>query len=602
MQLTGQTVTDTRWTVVRISRSHPESPDLKTIRRRAANALLRWEPAGPNHEYRVIVRNQDTGERLAIYDGFQTECRLPPEQRLTSDLLVYRVMVRPIDDPAARFSRHQDPMPIPRLGDDYQTPADDLLEGSVVKGATRYRLLVRDKATGRPVVDLVRPEPRFLLPPGLLRDGDFEYFLMPRVHGRWKGRKGRPVTASMIAAADARAATPVPLPRDEPPRIKGNPATVRPGRPERLGPEGAFDAGPRVLVAVEVTAAPELSPLADRADIAGRQWWSGDGSGAVEAVTLLLEAHNLPGLFLLDVLAGEALGYDQVKRLSDELRQRGHGLGLMVNTEPWRAISPRLAEMSHAAATEEAFERFVDAVGRPPEVLFHGRNHLDADALDVARGLGVRVVIADRAAQLGLPAWMRWRPGPFAAHDDLAVLPVSMILSTPAHDRDRVVTHALRAEDPLTAGMAETVARALGQAEGGAGLIIARINPLALLLRQTVRSAEQAQSWNSELAKRFPKWIEAGWDRNPNGYAILDDRDEIRGEMITSLVSGLARAGIPPADLATAFSPQALRRWCEPARGYDELIEQRRAPRLLRYSGVRRYDAAFLQALKVDAA
>lgn len=573
---------------------------MKTIRRRAASALLRWEPAGPNHEYRVIVRNQDTGERQAIYDGFQTECRLPPELRLTPNLLTYRVMVKPADEPSARFSRYQDPTPIPRLGDDYQTPADDLLVGSVVDGVDQYRLLIRDSATGRPLVDLVRPEPRFLLPPGLLRDGSFQYVLMPRLRGRWRGRKGLPVTPAMIAAADARAETMVPLPRQTPPEIKGAPAKLRPGRPERLGPEPTHESGPRILAVIEATAAPELAPYANQADIAARQWWSGDGSGAVEAVALLLEAHKLPGVFLLDVLAGEALGDDQVRRLSDELRQRGHGLGLMINADAWRAISPRLAEMSISAAANEALERFVDTVGAPPAVVSFGPDQLDAEALDVARQLGARAVIADRPAQLRLPAWMRWRTAPFAAHDDMAILPVSMILSTPAHDRDRVVTHAVRAEDPLTAGMAEAIAGTLGQAEGGTGLIIARINPLALLLRRTVRSVELAQEWNLELAGRFPAWLDAGWDRNPNGFPVLAERDEIRGEMINSLVSGLARTGIPPVDVTTAFSPQSLRRWCEPARGYDELIEQRRAPRLLRRSAVRRYDAAFLQALEVD--
>lgn len=571
---------------------------MKTIRRRAASALLRWESAGPNQEYRVVVRNQDTGERRAIYDGFHTECRLPPEHRLTPDLLAFRVMVRAVDEPSARFSRHQEYVPIPRLGDDYQTPAEDLLVGDVVKGATQYRLLIRDKASGRPVVDLVRTDPRFLLPPGLLRDGDFEYFVMRRLHGRWKGRKGLPVTAAMVAAADARAATPVPLSVKKPPEIKGEPGRVRPGRADRFGPEGADDPGPRLLLAVEVTAAPELAPVADPDDIAARQWWAGDGSGAVEAVAQLLGSHDMTGVFFLDIFAGEALGYEHLGRLASELQQRGHGLGVIINTAVWGAVSPRLAKMSPSAAATEACNRFVDAVGAPPGVASFGRGPTDAAALDVLRGLGIRAVITDRAAQLALPAWMRWRVAPFAAYDDLAVLPVSMILSTPAHDRDRVVTHAVRNGDALTAGMAEPVARALGETAEGSGLIIARIDPLALLLRRTTRSAELAEAWNAALASRLPGWAEAGWDRNPNGFPLLDERDEIRGEMVASLVSGLQRAGIPPAHPATAFSPEALRRWCEPPLGYDELVEQRRAPRLLRGSAVRRYDRAFHQALK----
>src|SRR5690606_6148319 len=100
-------------------RPQREPDRVKTIRRRAASPLLTWESAGPNQEYRVVIRNQETGERQAIYDGFRTECRLPPELRLTPDLLAFRVMARPVEDPDARFVRVQDYTPIPRLGDDY---------------------------------------------------------------------------------------------------------------------------------------------------------------------------------------------------------------------------------------------------------------------------------------------------------------------------------------------------------------------------------------------------------------------------------------------------------------------------------------------------
>src|SRR5690606_27605377 len=135
------------------------------------------------------------------------------------------------------------------------------------------------------------------------------------------------------------------------------------------------------------------------------------------------------------------------------------------------ALSPHLAEMSVAEAMAEAVKRFHEIAGSAPEAVSFGHKLLDADALDAARRLGVRAVVADRLAQRGLPAWMRWRTAPFAAHDDLAVLPVSMILSTPAHDRDRVVTHSLRTEDPLTAGMAEPIVRALARTVAGRRLI-----------------------------------------------------------------------------------------------------------------------------------
>ena len=101
---------------------------MKTIRRRVANPILTWEPAGPDQEYRVIVRNQDTGERRAIYDGFRAECRLPPDLRLTPDQLAFRVMARPIGESEERFVRIREYAPIARLGDDYSTPAADLLK------------------------------------------------------------------------------------------------------------------------------------------------------------------------------------------------------------------------------------------------------------------------------------------------------------------------------------------------------------------------------------------------------------------------------------------------------------------------------------------
>lgn len=572
---------------------------MKTIRRRAASPLLTWESAGPNQEYRVVIRNQETGERQAIYDGFRTECRLPPELRLTPDLLAFRVMARPVEDPDARFVRVQDYTPIPRLGDDYETPADDLLTGRPVKGASRYRLLVRKKGTRRPIVDLVRPEPKFLLPVGLLRDGEFEYDLLAGVGSRWRGAKGRPVTAQMIAAADARAARPVPLPAAPSPTIKGEPARRPPGRLESLAPIPREAPDAQVLAVVDVTAAPELAPTADIADIIRRQWWGADGGGAVESVALMLESHGLTGLFLLDVLAGEALGYDQLARIAGLLKDRGHGLGLAVNPKPWRPLSPALADLSGPQVLEEAIRRFVDAVGAPPQAAGFAAGALDDEVLHQARRLGLRAIVADRPAQLGLPAWMRWRTAPFVAEDGLAVLPASMILSTPAHDRDRVVRHALKARDPLAAGMADQVAAAVG---GARRLTIARIEPLALLLRKMVRSEELAERWNLTIARKLPAWSAAGWERTGGGFPVLDERDEIRGEMTAALIEGLARSGLAPADPTAVFAPEALRAWAEPAEAFEPLVEQRRGPRLLRRSAVRRYDAAYRQALKVERA
>ncbi|MFN4297163.1 MAG: hypothetical protein ACK4FB_10005 [Brevundimonas sp.] len=573
---------------------------MKTIRRRAASPALRWKAAGPKQQYRVIVRNQDTGEARIIYEGFRPECRLPPDLRLVSDQLAYRVMARLSDDPQSRFEQLHEYAPILRLGDDYRTPADDLLIGDVVAGAEQYRLVVRAPDLDRPLVDMVRPTARFLLPPGQLRDGQFEYDILARVRGGWRNRKGLPVTASMIAAADERADRLVPMPRERVKRAKGSPARHAPGSPDRLSAE-AHETGPVLLVAVDVTARADLSPVASPHDVVSRQWWAGDGTGAVERVALALESNALKGLFFIDVLAGEALGDDRVAALGETLGLRGHGVALMVNPEPWRGFSQTLADMDDAAITEFAFSRYESILGRRPSILAFAPGALNDDTLARARRLGVRAILGDRGEDSGLTAWMRWRTRPFAAYDDLAIIPSTMALSTPVHAQDRVVRHTLNATDAMAADSADALVAAVAEATGN-GPVIARIDSLSLLRRSMMRSSALAEDWNRTVAEHLPAWGEAGWVRSPHGFPVLADRDEIRVEMVTALIAGLGKAGLPNPDPRSLFTPENLRGWARTGGAFEPLIEQRRGPRKLRRSAVRRYDAAFLQALKATPA
>jgi len=573
---------------------------LKTIRRRAASPALRWKAAGPKLQYRALVRNQDTGERRIIYEGFRPECRLPPDLRLVPDQLAFRVMARISDDPDSRFEQLYPYQPILRLGDDYKTPADDLLIGEAARGADLYRLIVRAPGVDRPLIDMVRRRGVFLLPPGQLRDGHFEYDILARVRGRWRNRKGLPVTAAMIAAADERAERPVPMPQDKVRQTIGAPARHAPGVPERLADE-ARETGPVLLVAVDVTARPDLSPLADPRDIAARQWWAGDGTGAVESIAVALEAHTLRGMFFIDVLAGEALGDDAIARLGDALTRRGHGLGLLVNPEPWRSLSQTLADMDDVAATAFAVSRYEAVLGQAPSILTFTPGGLNDDTLAEARRLGVRAVLSDRGDDADLSAWMRWRTRPFAAYDDLVIIPCAMALSTPAHAQDRVVRHALSARDAMAADSASALAVAMAET-GGAGPIVARIDALSLLRKSTVRSRVLAEDWNKTVAERLPAWVEAGWVRSPHGFPVLADRDEIKVEMATGLIAGLGRSGLSTPDPQSLLTPETLRAWAQGGGAVEPLIEQRRGPRKLRHSAIRRYDAAFLHALKADPA
>jgi len=574
---------------------------LKTIRRRAASPALRWKAAGPKLHYRVVVRNQDTGENRIIYEGFRPECRLPPDLRLLPDLLAFRVMARISDDPASRFEQLYPYVPIPRVGDDDETPAEDLLLAGALPGVDQYRLVVKAPGADRAVIDMVRDRPRFLLPPGQLRDGPFEYDIFARVRERWKRLCGSlPVTFAMLAAADRRAERPVALPQSKARQTLGASPRHAPGLPERLAGESRAT-GPVLVIAVDVSARPDLSPVADPQDVAARQWWAGDGTGAVESIALALEASALKGLFLVDILAGEALGDDQVAQLGHTLAERGHGLGLLVNPEPWRGLSQVLADMDDVAATALALTRYETIMGQAPAVLAFASGTLNDDTLAEARRLGVRAVLSDRGENAGLAAWMRWRTRPFAAYDDLAVIPAAMALSTPAHGKDRVVRHTLGAADAMAADSAAALATAMAEA-GGNAPIVARLDALSLLRRSTLSSRVLAEDWNKALADRLPAWAEAGWTRAPNGFPVLADRDEIKVEMATALIAGLGRAGLPTPAPRSLFTPEHLRGWTESGGAFEPLIEQRRGPRRLRRSAIRRYDAAFLQALKADPA
>ncbi|MGH6978291.1 MAG: hypothetical protein ACRED4_03210, partial [Brevundimonas sp.] len=212
---------------------------MRTIRRRAESTVLRWTPPGPDRQYRVAVRDEDTGRRQIIYEGFQTECRLPADLRLTPNQLSFWVGSRSEQEPSARFLRCQDYTVIPRLGDDYQTAAPDLLTAPEKPNTQEYRLRVRDTETDQIVVEMSRSSPSFLLPVGRLGDGAFEWTIQPRLRAGF----GRPawarVTDTMLSAARSRAERLIALPEEPRPalvvikgeRPPGSPGSIRPAPP-----------------------------------------------------------------------------------------------------------------------------------------------------------------------------------------------------------------------------------------------------------------------------------------------------------------------------------------------------------------------------------
>ena len=134
--------------------------------RRAEDPTLRWRPVGTDQQYRVAVRNEDTGHKVVIYEGFRHDCRLPADLRLTSDQLSFRVETRPGTDLTAPFVRCQSFTAIPRVGDKLNPTSKDRVSTAIVPGCSEYRLQIRDCSSLKILVDMIGAKPWFLLPTG----------------------------------------------------------------------------------------------------------------------------------------------------------------------------------------------------------------------------------------------------------------------------------------------------------------------------------------------------------------------------------------------------------------------------------------------------
>lgn len=566
-----------------------ERPLVKTTRRRVADPVLRWRAFGHNQQYRVFIRNEDTGEVRIIYEGFRQDCRLPADFRLTSDQLSMRLYSRPADDPHATYTRRQDATPLMRLGDDLETPAPDLLVSREVVGATAYRLLIRDLLSHDILVDMISDRPRFLLPAGQMRERATEWLIRARVSGAWRGNKWVEVTPEMRQAAFDRAARVVVM-KEKKGRAAEATGSQRPATHLVLSPDVPPVTTGCALV-VPVTAQPALASEPAGRSVLAVQWGEGRGDGAVERVAAMLEARGLNGWFFLDVELANGLNAKAVAPLARRLAQNGHRIGVMVGRGD---LAPDGADLAmRFAGMIAALEGVIDPASAGV-LLTEGP---DREAwLDALAAAGREGVIASRGALTGMSEWMRWRMAPFAGADRLIVFPTTTFLSTPAHRRDRVVRHGLGNRDALAAGSACETLAALSTFERPWPILI-EIDPLRLLDRRPSRDRAEADLWNNTLRQALPAWLKAGWRRSAKGFEVARGFSEIQQELLAGLLDGIAQSRPATLDWDSLFGVGRSSAWLGEATSVEPVIEQRRGARRFRMSAVRRYDVAYRAAL-----
>ncbi|WP_374275574.1 hypothetical protein [Brevundimonas sp.] len=570
---------------------------MTTARRRPLEPNLSWPPGGVGRQFRVAVRNEETGEKRTIYDGTRPGCRLPADFRLSPDQLSYRVESRLADDSYAPFRRHIEFTGIDRIGDDFETDAPDLLTAEAHPRATAYRLVVRDRENRDDrFADFQRADPRFLLPPGRLEGRSAEYAILPRVDDRWVGSRWKPVTEAMVAAAQARSERLIELPREPSPRDHPNDAKAPPGWARSATPPAARLA---TLVAIDATLAPLLAdaPEADR--LTAEQWLDAKGAGLVSLVADRLASAGLSGVFFLDVEAAAVFGLEAASRLAKRLESQGHGVELLHDPQPWRIAGEIDEAEAPDAAVARSVKRFVEIVGRRPRLARLGGAEATWPVLEAFAREGLAGLVVRPGQTSSLPRWMQGRVRPFAAVDGLAVLPVSTVLSTPAHARDRVVRHELTATDALVAATAQAIVEAQPPTRPGAAsgeLVIAYIDPLSLLAVQRTVNPKAAEVWNAAV-RRQADWTRAGWMRGDDGYDFASGISEVAVDILDNMIVGLARGGAATLDPTSGLDRDGLTAWIDDGRAWDLVVEQRRGPRRMRRSAVRRYDNAFRQAL-----
>jgi hypothetical protein len=564
--------------------NHPAKPDLT------------WTLAAPGDEYRVAVRNENTGEKRTVYRGPQNSCRLPSEVRNSADQWSFRVEIM-LDD--GGVIRHQDFVGIDRIGDDFTTPAPDLLTSAAEPVSPMFRLTIRAEGVGPKLVEFLRPTPQFLLPPGQVRPGAV-WRIYRRKNNKWAGGRWDTVTKAMLDAATERAQRPVEPPAPKKRRRGAAPVDVAPvppryGSADTSGPAGTEPA-PQFWIVMDLTADAAIATAADGKTIAQEQWIAPSGDAAAQRMLKRVKAHGRTVTIFADALAGAALEPAAFAKLLKQAEADGHQVELLIRARPWADLAPQLIANADAidAVVEAAHGQFVKMMKRPPRIVSFADQGVTYAGLKAVSALGVEAVYVRHADLVGLPPWMRTRTTPFTALPGLVVIPGSVLVTTPAHVRDGALVHAVATADPLVASRIGSLVQMAGS-QPSMGLFTVQVEPLDLIGRRFVRSPVEARRWNQALAANGGGWMKAGLERSEHGFSLASGLNEIAEELLDRTLSAIG-------DDMAVFRPQG-EGWLgrlmarSEAMPFEPVLEMRRGTGAVKISAIRRYDAAYRAAL-----
>ncbi len=550
--------------------------------------LLEWKPAPGAAQYRVLLRDDTTGQFPAKPVMVEPRCALARSLIDAAHAYRWRVEWRAAPNAAwAEWIGYQ-PLLVPPVDERLAT---ELTWPAAASDPLHYRIVIRDETSGQIVTKQVLTSCRYV--------ADWTRLDPLRVY-RYRVQCGQgdtwvehtryaplaPPVHLLVAARDRAAPAPT-----------------------------AVDSAERLLILFTIDTEINLRLMREPDPARGFEHQIAcihDGRPYGVALMMdLLEQNGMRGTFFVDVLMEHTFGQAALEQTIELIASRGHDIQLHLHPSPhlWFAPDPALRELllstrgddpaPFRAALAHAVELFERRVGRRPVAFRNGSYHLCEAFLPVLAEFGIRVDSSLYAFKnCRVPAWMRGRTQPFRAGGLLEVPVNWMILRKPGTSLAR--QYAIK----KTEVAAQTAALALAQwPETAPRTLVYMAHSYTLLEEWRPDEQRLRDAWNARLRNICPPAAYRSMYLAPDTpTAFCDGPDQ---ERILALARALAALAAIPGARSATFAELADRytaAFDHPARTVDPVAVWHHSARRASVAGVRRYSRSWLAALEAHAA